>query len=119
MPTWDAANSTEETPRFSLRAPSSLLIFNYQKLVSAYGPASAEPTPLRSPSGFRALLPKARAAPVGGRRAASSCGRRSQGQILQSALAGRSQNYTSHTIPQRCQETHTNYTARRKGWARF
>ena len=119
VPTWDAANGTEEMPRFSLRAPSSLLIFKYQKVPSAYRPTSAEPIALRSPWGFQPLLPTVCVAHAGNYKAASSCSRHSQRYILQCTMAGQSQHYTSHTIPQRCQETHTNYTARRKGWARF
>lgn len=77
MPTWDAANGTEEMPRFSLRAPSSLLIFKYQKLPSMYGPTSTEPSTLHSPLGFQPLLPKVCAARVGNYKAASSCSRHS------------------------------------------
>ena len=78
VPTWDAANGTEEMPRFSLQAPSSLLILKYQKLPSTYGPASTEPTTLRGPSGFQPLLPKACTAHMGNYKAASSCSRHSR-----------------------------------------
>lgn len=62
MPARDMANGTEEVLRFPVQAPPSLLMFKYLKLPSMYGPTSAEPTTLCSPSGFQLLLLKVCAA---------------------------------------------------------
>ena len=58
VPTWDTANGTEEMPRFSLRAPFSLLIFKYQKLPARTDPHPQSPALCTAPWAFSPCSPK-------------------------------------------------------------